>query len=178
MNHRDHVNLISRAVPDHGGGWADLGSGEGAFTLALRELIGAEGEIWSIDRDRRRLDTQREQFRAQFPSSNVHFVTADFTRPLELPLLDGIVMANSLHFVQNKEPVLRQVRKYLKENGRFVLVEYNADNGNIWVPYPLSFPSFRALALRSGLAEPRLTGTIPSHFLREIYSALALNPAR
>ncbi len=178
MNHRDHVNLISRAVPDRGGVWADLGSGEGAFTLALRELIGAEGEIWSIDRDRHRLDTQREQFHAQFPGSNVHFVTADFTRPLELPLLDGIVMANSLHFVQNKEPVLRQVRKYLKENGRFVLVEYNADNGNIWVPYPLSFPSFRALALRSGLTEPQLTGTIPSHFLREIYSALALNPAR
>ena len=35
MNHRDHVNLLRRGVPEPGGVWADLGSGAGAFTLAL-----------------------------------------------------------------------------------------------------------------------------------------------
>jgi precorrin-6B methylase 2 len=35
-----------------GGTWADLGSGGGAFTLALADLIGPQGVIYSMDRDR------------------------------------------------------------------------------------------------------------------------------
>jgi hypothetical protein len=32
-------------VPEPGGVWADLGSGEGAFTLALADLLGPGGRI-------------------------------------------------------------------------------------------------------------------------------------
>ncbi len=175
MDHRDHVNLLRQAVPNPGGEWADLGSGEGAFTLALRELIGPQGEIWSIDKDQGRLAAQRRHFRARFPDSNVHFLNADFSRRLELPPLDGVIMANSLHFIRDKVAILRLVREYLKSQGRLVLVEYDVDSGNIWVPHPLSFETFRSLAPQCGFAEPRLLATVPSRFLREIYSSLALN---
>jgi ubiquinone/menaquinone biosynthesis C-methylase UbiE len=174
MDHRDHVNLLRRGVPSGGGTWADFGSGEGAFTLALRDLIGADGEIWSIDKDRGRLDRQVQVFRTGFPGSNVHFVHADLSRSIDLPPLDGVVMANSLHFFRDKENVLRRVREYLKEEGRLVLVEYNVDSGNAWVPHPLSFGAFRVLAPQVGFSEPQLLATVPSRFLREIYSALAL----
>ena len=40
MDHTDHVNLLRDAV-GLGGTWADFGSGTGAFTLALAELIDA-----------------------------------------------------------------------------------------------------------------------------------------
>jgi hypothetical protein len=53
-----------------------------------------------------------------------------------------------------------------------LLVEYNVDSGNPWVPHPLSFETYRSLAPRAGFSEPRLLGTVPSRFLREIYSAL------
>ena len=52
MNHRDHVNLLRRGVPEPGGVWADLGSGAGAFTLALAELVGPGAEIYAVDKDR------------------------------------------------------------------------------------------------------------------------------
>ena len=175
MNHQDHVYLLSRAVPGLGGVWADFGSGEGAFTLALRELLGPAGEIFSIDKDRGRLDTQRQLFRTRFPDSNVHFVHADCSRALELPPLDGVVLANSLHFFLDKEKALHQVAGYLKEQGRLVLVEYNVDTGNPWVPHPLSFEAFRGLAPHVGFSEPLLLSVVPSRFLHEIYSAVALN---
>ena len=82
-------------------------------------------------------------------------------------------MANSLHFQRRKEPVLALVRGMLKPGGRLVLVEYNADKGNLWVPHPLSYPTWETLALANGFVGTRLLATVPSRFLREIYSALS-----
>jgi len=173
MNHQDHVDLLRGAVAEHLGRWADFGSGDGAFTLALRDLLGPDAEILSIEKDNARLNEQHRNFRSQFPKSNVLFMNADFSEPLDLNALDGIVIANALHFFRDKEPVVRQLRKYLKPNGRFVIVEYNIDEGNQWVPFPISFDSFRALAPKTGFAVPKLLCTKPSRFLREIYSACA-----
>ena len=51
MDHEDHVYLLRGGVPGVGGVWADLGSGRGAFTLALADLIGRTGHIYSVDKD-------------------------------------------------------------------------------------------------------------------------------
>lgn len=171
MNHTDHVNLLRNGITQQGGQWADFGSGSGAFTLALRELIGADAKIFSIDQDAASLREQERAFQQSFPNSNVHFLRADFTRELKLPPLDGIVMANALHFFKHKEAVLKHVREFLKARGVFILVEYNVDVGNMWVPHPLSFETFRKLAPRAGFSEPRLLATVPSRFLREFFAA-------
>ena len=53
MDHADHVALIRAAVTETGGTWADIGAGEGAFTLALADLLGPGGRIVAVDRDRK-----------------------------------------------------------------------------------------------------------------------------
>ena len=174
MDHSDHVNLLRPAELSRGGIWADFGAGAGAFTLALSELIGMSGEIYAVDRDRGALAKLEQSHRAKFGTSqNIHPVRADFTGALSLPPLDGILMANSLHYYRDKEKVLRHIRKFLKWEGALLLVEYNVDSGNPWVPHPLSFETFRTLAQRAGFSEPRQLGTVPSRFLKEFYSALA-----
>ncbi len=174
MNHRDHVNLLRSAIsPSAAGAWADFGSGTGAFTLALRDLMGPDAEIFSVERDESRLDQQQRNFLVRFPESNVQFLQADFTEPLDLPRLEGIVVANAIHFYRDKERLLRQFREYLKPDGRLVVVEYNADRGNPWVPHPISFETLRQLTPKAGYTEAQLVATVPSSFLREIYSALA-----
>ncbi len=174
MKHNDHVNLIRNAVPGPGV-WADLGSGAGAFTLALAELLGPNGVIYSVDRDRSVLHEQERTLHARYPAVEAHFVPGDFTRPLDLPGLDGILMANSLHFIPagKKADVLRQLKSYLKPDGRFVVVEYNVDSGNLWVPHPFSYASWEKLAAQAGFERTCLLATHPSSFLREFYSALS-----
>ena len=171
MEHTDHLGLIRDAVVP--GVWADLGSGSGAFTLALAELLGPNARIVSIDRDGGALQRQRETMEARFPQATVDYVQADFTTPLDLPLLEGIVMANSLHFVRRKEPVLELVRGYLGPGGRLVLVEYDADRGNLWVPHPLSYATWERAAPASGFGGTRLIARRPSRYLGAIYSALS-----
>ncbi len=182
MNHNDHVNLLRPANLNQGGVWADFGAGSGAFTLALRELVGLDATIYAVDKDKSALRELEDSHRARFNStlrhaqgdaSNLILLPNDFSRPLEIPPLDGIVMANSLHFFKDKEKILRHVRSFLKPNGILLLIEYNVDKGNLWVPHPLTFESFQALAPKAGFTEPRLLAKVPSNFLREFYSAVA-----
>jgi ubiquinone/menaquinone biosynthesis C-methylase UbiE len=174
VNHADHVRLIREGVSGGGRVWADLGSGEGAFTLALADLLGPNGSIHTVDRDRGAIEVQLERLRDRFPDVPVTSVVGDFTAPIDLPPLDGIVMANSLHFVREKAPVLELVRGYLRPGGRLVLVEYGADRGNPWVPYPLSFATWSRVAAGAGFRDTRQLATVPSRFLGSIYSALSI----
>lgn len=174
MDHHDHVRLIREGVAGAGTHWADLGSGEGAFTLALADLLGPGSSIISVDRDRRALEVQARALRDRFPGVELETRQADFSRPLGLPPLDGIVMANSLHFSRDKLEVLRLVRGCLRPGGRLVLVEYDADHGNPWVPYPLSFGTWEALAEEAGFRATRRLAAVPSRFLGSIYSALSV----
>jgi len=83
-------------------------------------------------------------------------------------------MANSLHYIRHKDPVLQLIKSYIRPGGRLILAEYNADHGNPWVPYPLSYPTWEATAHRNGFASTQLLTTVPSRFLGEIYSAVSL----
>lgn len=167
-------DLILPGIPRPGGCWAELGSGTGIFTLTLRGLLGSAVEIYSVDRDARALDKQQHAFAEQYPDTNIHYLHADFTQPLNLPPLDGILMANSLHFVPfaRQEAVLHQIVRYLRpDGGRFLIVEYDADRGNLWVPYPVNYDAFVNLAGGVGLRDVRRLAAVPSRFLREMYSA-------
>jgi len=173
MDHNAHVNLLRPANLKPGGTHADFGAGSGAFTLALRELVGLDATIYALDKDRSALDHLESAHRARFNSTrSLILLPNDFSRPLELPPLDGIVMANSLHFFKDKEKLLRHVHGFLKPNGVLIIIEYNVDSGNLWVPYPLTFETYRTLAPRAGFSEPRLLVKVPSRFLKEFYSAV------
>ncbi|MBE7469390.1 MAG: class I SAM-dependent methyltransferase [Anaerolineae bacterium] len=172
MNHTDHVNLLRRSVVP-GGVWADFGSGSGAFTLALAELLGPGGEIYSVDKDRGALREQERAMQARFSQTTVHYLSADFTQPLKLPPLDGLVLANALHFQKYAAQgrVIQLLKSYLRPGGRLILIEYNVDQGNLWVPHPLSYQSWEKLARECGFVQTQLLATVPSRFLREIYAA-------
>jgi len=173
MNHNDHVDLL-RPANIAPGIYADLGAGSGAFTLALRELVGLDSTIHAVDKNKSSLHELEKAHRARFHSTErLLLLSSDFSRPLSLPPLDGIVMANSLHFFKDKEKILRHVREFLKPNSALIIVEYNVDSGNMWVPYPLTFETYRALIPHAGFSEPRLLTKVPSRFLKEFFSAIA-----
>ena len=172
MDHADHVGLI-RAAVEPGGTWADIGAGEGAFTLALADLLGPGGRIVAVDRDGRALRANEAAVRSRFPNVEFTTLTADLTGPLALPDLDGLVAANSLHYVprDRQVAVIRTLASHLRPGGRFVVVEYDADRGNPWVPHPFSMASWERLAALAGLVDTRRIGRVPSRFLDAIYAA-------
>lgn len=175
MQHQDHVRLIADGVGSGSGGvWADFGAGSGAFTLALRDVAGSDVTIIAVDRDSADLRRLGEAMERRFPGTHLHLLAADFTRPLDLPPLAGIVAANAIHYVPWREQIalLHRWRDYLAPEGRLIVVEYDTDRGNRWVPYPLSFTKLESVAPAAGFAPPVLLATVPSRFLGRMYAAV------
>ena len=119
MRHDEMVDLIRGAVPRSGGIWADLGAGTGNFTRALSALLGSHATIYAVDKY-----LPQPSLQSQGYVSTVQWQQADFTGPMALPMLDGILIANALHFVTDQAKVLAHICSYLRPGGRFVLVEY------------------------------------------------------
>ncbi len=129
--------------------------------------------IFSVDKDRPALARQQKARGLRFAQAPTSVVLADFTEPLDLPPLEGVVMANSLHFTEDKGPALNLVHGYLKPGGRLIVVEYDVDRGNPWVPFPFSFDTWSRLALEHGFSRPELIGRHQSRWLSGLYSAVS-----
>lgn len=175
MNHQDHVRLLRDGIISTGGVWAEFGSGRGAFTLALVELIGPGGMIYSVDKNKAALRDQARIIEKRHSTNQpaVHYLHGDYTQPLSLPPLNGVLMANTLHFHEDKAAILSSILDYLLPGGCLILVEYNADYGNAWVPYPLSYNKWETLTSEAGFINTSLLLKVPSSFMGEIFSAIS-----
>ncbi len=114
--------------------WADLGCGSGLFTEALAKILPPGSIVDGIDTH------------PDLPHHpQLHPITADFEKD-DLPLkdLDGILMANSLHYIKNKATLIKKLQTYMLPNAPFIILEYDTDTPVArWVPYPMSFASLK-----------------------------------
>jgi ubiquinone/menaquinone biosynthesis C-methylase UbiE len=150
--------------------WADLGCGSGLFTSALAELLPEGSTIYAVDKSRTALDQVPQSHRA----IHVEKLQADLAaEDLALSLLDGVLMANSLHFVANQQAFLARAQKWLKPEGSFLLVEYDLDKANPWVPFPVPYKALTRLFAPLGYTNMEKLAEHPSRYQRApIYSAL------
>jgi len=119
VNHENAVSLIKHGVEAPGETWADLGAGGGTFSLALSELLGPKGLVIAVDRDLHALRRIGTPPASWAPIRTYH---ADFTQPLKLTNLDGLLLANALHFVALQERALQQLIGYLRPGGRVLFL--------------------------------------------------------
>ena len=173
MDHEDHLDLIRGGLEGGGQVWADFGAGRGAFTLALADLLPGGSRIYAVDVDEAALQANARAMRARFPEAKVTYLRGDFAGTLRLPALDGLLMANALHFQRDGASALAAALSHLRPGGRMVLVEYNVERGNPAVPYPVPYRRWVELATAAGFATTKLLHRRPSRFLSEIYSAVS-----
>lgn len=173
MDHVDHLALIRAGVEGAGPRWLELGAGGGAFTLALADVLGKGADILVSDRDARAMDGLETRVLTRFREAQIQTHIFDFTDAMPPGPFDGVLAANSLHFVADRRSVLAGIRQVLRPGGRLVIVEYDVDSGNPWVPHPFSFDTWRSEAAVAGFAQVELLHRVRSGFLGAIYGAVA-----
>lgn len=148
--------------------WADLGCGTGTFTLALAALLQAPGIIHAVDKDEaalHKIPNQQNQI-------TIEKQRGDFIKDnLKFENLDGILMANALHYVKDKAALIEKLNKYLHESGCFIIIEYETDSANPWVPYPIRFQVLKELFHDMGFKKVEKLGELPSRYQGTMYAA-------
>jgi 2-polyprenyl-3-methyl-5-hydroxy-6-metoxy-1,4-benzoquinol methylase len=166
------VKLIDKGIDKNADPqqWADLGAGQGLFTRALASLLPAASTLYAIDKDATALDS----ISTGATGVILHRHVADFTAGnLVGEPLDGVLMANALHFVEAALTLLRGIKAMLKPSGRIILVEYNRHTASRWVPYPISFDTLQTIAPQAGFLRVTKLQEVPSVYDDAgIYSAL------
>lgn len=149
--------------------WADLGAGNGVFTHALSTLLHDGSTVYAVDKNFARMDSIRVWQQVVLKK-----IQADFTKDAwNTEPLNGILMANALHFVKDKEPFLKQLKEKLILDGRLIIVEYEMAKGNLWVPYPVGVNALSALVKRAGFTTIQKLKEIPSVYgNRMMYSVM------
>lgn len=149
--------------------WADLGAGSGLFSRALASLLEPGSTIYAIDKE-----PVTPAHLSHANGTSIQPLQLDFvSHDLPVPELDGILMANSLHYVSDQAGFLRKAGSYLKKNGCFLVIEYDTDVANRWVPHPLSYHTLVRLFHRAGYTSIRRLQEHPSIYGRaNMYAVL------
>lgn len=139
--------------------WADLGSGSGLFSHALAELLPDNSEILMVDK------VNQAPIKSEVAGVHLEFLQIDFNKQgLPNTGYDGIMMANSLHYVRNKKTFVQKLKKNLSDNGRLIIVEYDTEVSNPWIPHPIPLNRLEELFLDSGFESVRKIGEQPSRY--------------
>lgn len=128
--------------------WADLGCGSGLFTRALSYYLKPESTIYAVDK------AVRSDLKLSEEQNQLIPIQGNFEKDnLPVPKLDGILMANSLHYVGDKYAFLTKCRQTFSNNS-FLIIEYDTDSPvKHWVPYPISFTRLSLLFESVGFHE-------------------------
>jgi trans-aconitate methyltransferase len=176
MRLRDAIEMLADSGVDALGPatWADLGCGDGTFTLALAEVLAADSTIHAIDRDGSAL----RKIPSTYKGVRITTQRGDFTnQPWPFADLDGILMANSLHFIEDQPTFIRACEPRMTARRRFLIVEYDTDEASRWLPYPVSQIRLAALFAAAGYSSIRLLRSRPSVYRRASLYAALISPS-
>ncbi|MGH7506495.1 MAG: class I SAM-dependent methyltransferase [Longimicrobiales bacterium] len=182
MDRESAIAFLLPAVSDAAGTWADFGAGRGTFTEALAAILGVDGRIVAVERDRRALASLERLRDRRVSGAAIEVAAGDFLKLDEIAelrdvVLDGALFANALHYVPEPERVLTSVAQLVRPGGRIVVIEYDRARSNRWVPYPLPVDRLRDVAMKAGLGAPHVVSRRPSAYQGAMYCAAAVHSA-
>lgn len=139
--------------------WADLGCGSGLFSTALAHYLPQGSTIYAID----------HKPATRIPGHGIHIFDLDFVvDPLPFGQIDGILMANSLHYVNDQSAFVQKLENHTRN---LIIIEYDIEKPvPTWVPYPVSYR--KLLTYFPGMQVKKISERPSAYGQGNMYSAL------
>jgi ubiquinone/menaquinone biosynthesis C-methylase UbiE len=129
--------------------FADVGCGNGFFTIPAAKIIGQEGKVYGVDINSRAIDVLRERAIAE-GIFNVNLIVG---RAEDIIICsqcaDVIFFGIVLHDFQDASKVLQNARKIIKNNGRLVNLDWKQEPMDFGPPLNKRFDEATAMSLIS-----------------------------
>lgn len=107
---------------------ADIGAGDGFFTVRLARAVGDQGRVHAVDISEAQLGRLRTRIEKE-GLRNVSIVHGSVDDPrLEPGTLDAALIVNAYHEMTEHQAILRRIKAALKPEGRLVIVEPISDS--------------------------------------------------
>lgn len=127
---------------------ADIGAGEGYYTVRLGERVGPEGRVLAGDIDRRVIDQLGDRVqRERLDNVSIRLGTPEDPR-LPPNSFDRIFLVHMYHEVREPYVFLWNLRPALREGGQVVVVDVDRLTDQHGMPPALLFCEFSALGFR------------------------------
>jgi len=113
---------------------ADVGAGSGAFSIPMAKAIAPNGILYAVDIDQKLLDFIAERAKKE-GVTNLRTVLGEYDDP-KLPVKDVDVafFHRVLHMIEHRQAYVNATAKYLKPDGRIVIIDRNRDDaGDSWM---------------------------------------------
>lgn len=106
---------------------ADVGAGDGYFTMRLAQAVGSVGRVLAVDIEQKMLDALKQLVEKE-KLSNVDLIRAEPDNPrLPSDSLDAVLIVHAYHEMVEHATILGHIRKALRPAGRLVIVEQITD---------------------------------------------------
>jgi ubiquinone/menaquinone biosynthesis C-methylase UbiE len=112
---------------------ADIGSGSGSFSIPMAKAIAPNGILYAVDIDQKMLDYVADKARKE-GVTNLRTVLGEYDDP-KLPVKDVDVafFHRVLHMIEHRQIYLNTTAKYLKPDGRIVVIDKNREDSDNWM---------------------------------------------
>ncbi len=139
---------------------ADLGAGEGYYTIRLAERVGAKGRVLAEDIDQKAIERLGARVeRERLDNVSIKLGTPDDPR-LPGSSFDRIFLVHMYHEVAEPYAFLWHLRPALKQGGQVIVVDTERPTGQHGMPPKLLFCEFEAVGFRlvQFVRKPELKG--------------------
>ena len=112
---------------------ADVGSGSGVFSIPMAKAIAPNGILYAVDIDQKMLDYVAERAKKE-GVTNLKTVLGEYDDP-KLPVknVDVAFFHRVLHMIEHRQAYVNATAKYLKPDGRFVIIDKNPEDSENWM---------------------------------------------
>ena len=121
-------DVLSALQAEPGKRIADIGAGEGFYSLRIARAVGPTGRVTAVDVSEKYLEKLRARVQ-QDKVTNVDVVVGAVDDPhLPQDTFDAVLIYNAYHEMTTPEPILKAIFMALKPGGRLVMSEPLHDN--------------------------------------------------
>lgn len=159
-NRNEATTVMDLAGVREGMTVADIGAGEGYYTVRLAERVGARGRVLAQDIDRDALNRLAQRvLRERLDNVSVRLGTPDDPK-LPENSFDRVFMVHMYHEIQEPYAFLWRMRPALREGGQVIVVDIDRPTDEHGIAPQLLFCEFAAVGFRlvEFVRKPELAG--------------------